>query len=447
MSRKKGVKFRKSVFTRLLLVILFAGICINFLMGMFFHFFFQEMVETAFKRNIIQYVTYLIDDLGIPPDKTRATAISKTASLNIRFEGPNASWSTSPNMMNDRRIRFHIWHESPGIKIGKHRGHYFVFVEKDAGRFVFELARTSAFESKIHKIILILLALFTLILVGAYFKIRKILKPVTWLENGVEKVSGGDLSHKVPVKNDDELGRLANAFNTMTGRVGHMLHARKQLLLDVSHELRSPITRIKVALEFLDDSKAKKTIQEDVKELEQMVTLILETARERNMAEQLKLETVSFQDLVNDLLPEFEKRKPRIRISKRWEPVTIRADREKIKTVIKNILDNAVKYSGPESDPVTLSIEKQGDQAVFTIKDHGRGIPEDELSHLFEPFYRVDKSRTRKTGGYGLGLAICKTIMDAHKAKIQIQSVPDKGTIVKLYFPKTYTTEKNEDLK
>lgn len=447
MKPNKKVKLRKSIFTRLLLVILFAGICINFLMGMFFHFFFREMADTTFKRNIVQYVAYIVDDLGTPPDMKRAKAISKMASLNIRFEGHDTTWSTSPDMINDRRIRFHLWHESPGIQIGKQRGHYFVVVEKEAGRFVFELARPPEVESKLHKVILVLLVLFTLILIGAYLKIRNILKPVTALEAGVRKVSGGDLTVRVPVKKDDELGRLAKAFNTMTGRVNHMLYARKQLLLDVSHELRSPITRIKVALEFLEDTKAKATIGEDVKELEQMVTLILETARERNMAEQLKMETVSLQDLVNDLLPGFKNRKPEIHISKPWEAVTILADREKIKTVVKNLLDNAVKYSGPDSNPVALSIEKQDDQAVFTIKDHGRGIPEDELDHLFEPFYRVDKSRTRKTGGYGLGLSICKTILDAHKAKIDIQSVPDKGTIVKLYFFLKHPSDNNEDFK
>ncbi len=447
MKAAKGVKLRKSVFTRLLLVILFAGICINLLMGMFFHFFFKGIEEIAFKRNIVQYVTYLVDDLGDPPDPVRAKAISKSIALNIRFESNDLSWSTSPDMVNASNIRFRLWHESPDIRIGKQRGHYFVIVEKDKGRFIFELARPLKFESKIHKIVVVLLVLFTLILIGAYFAIRKILKPVAWLEKGVEEVSGGNLDYRVPEKKDDELGRLARAFNTMTGRLSNMLHARKQLLLDVSHELRSPITRIKVALEFLDDGKAKKTIQEDVKALEQMVALILETARERNMADQLRMETFSILELVNDLLPEFENRKPTIRVSDKTSDVTIFADRQKIRTVIKNLLDNALKYSGPESNPVQIFLEKRGEAAVISIKDHGRGIPEDELGHIFEPFYRVDKSRTRRTGGYGLGLSICKIIMDAHKAKMEIKSTLHQGTTVTLYFYMKYKSDENGDPK
>ena len=103
---------------------------------------------------------------------------------------------------------------------------------------------------------------------------------------------------------------------------------------------------------------------------------------------------------------------------------------------IINILTNAVRFSDPDDKPVMISVIKQADFTVVRILDHGIGIPSDELPFIFEPFYRVDKSRSKDTGGYGLGLSLCKTIMEAHGGKIELESQPGVGTTVSLFFPK-----------
>ena len=113
----------------------------------------------------------------------------------------------------------------------------------------------------------------------------------------------------------------------------------------------------------------------------------------------------------------------------------LKVDPEQIKTVFKNILANAVKYSGPHSKPVAVSAAARPPYIVVKIADNGIGIPPDELPFIFEPFYRVDKSRTKDTGGFGLGLSLCRTIMDAHEGKIEVESTPDVGTTVTLFFP------------
>jgi signal transduction histidine kinase len=102
--------------------------------------------------------------------------------------------------------------------------------------------------------------------------------------------------------------------------------------------------------------------------------------------------------------------------------------------VLKNVLDNAVKYSFKTSQPVEISMEFRHPCWMIQIRDHGVGIPEDELPYIFEPFYRVDKSRSKDTGGYGLGLSLCKTVMEAHQGKIEVESSPDRGTAVSLFF-------------
>ena len=110
-------------------------------------------------------------------------------------------------------------------------------------------------------------------------------------------------------------------------------------------------------------------------------------------------------------------------------------DAEKIETVLRNVLDNALKYSASDGTPVAVFMEMKNRYLTIIIEDEGIGIPEDALPYVFEPFYRADNSRTRKTGGYGLGLSLCKTIMTVHNAEIEIFSKAGKGTRVVLSFP------------
>jgi signal transduction histidine kinase len=214
-----------------------------------------------------------------------------------------------------------------------------------------------------------------------------------------------------------------------------MLHTKEQLLLDVSHEMRSPLTRVKVALEFLPDGKAKESIACDVAEMEKMINEILETARMLHLSGKLKLKQIFLADLLKEVLPEFESQSPGVQADDLPSGVAIRIDPEQIKTVFKNILSNAIKYSRPDSDPVRIFVKSRLPHIAVQIADKGIGIPQDELRFIFEPFYRVDKSRAKDTGGYGLGLSLCKTIMEAHGGRIEVESEPDVGTTVTLFFP------------
>ena len=140
-------------------------------------------------------------------------------------------------------------------------------------------------------------------------------------------------------------------------------------------------------------------------------------------------------ELINGLLSEVADRPPGIQTGDIAPGIKIKVDPEQIKTVLKNILTNAVKFSDPESDPIRITVENRPPHVLVRIADNGIGIPADELAFIFEPFYRVDKSRTKETGGYGLGLSLCKTIMEAHGGRIEIESTPNVGTTVFLYFP------------
>ena len=427
-------KILRSVFTKLLLVILFTGIAVNVVVGGFF-WMHRNAAFRPLHKNLLQYANYIIKDLGTPPSLERARQVAGQASLQIYFEGPAKSWATAAEIYNFQKAHWRSWSKSPGVRLGRYRGHHFVEIAHDSGRFVFGIDKNWEMDPERGRIVVTLLALLTLIFVGAFLSIRWILKPVRWLDAGVREVSQGNLKHRVPVKRSDELRDLAEAFNDMTDRIRSMLHTKEQLLLDVSHELRSPLTRVKVALEFLPEGKARDSIADDISEMEKMINDILETARMHHLHADLKLQPTDMVTLLEEVLPDFQKQPPGVQLVDFPQTLLIDIDPGQIKTVFKNIIANAIKFSDAASDPVGIAVKSESHYTVVQIVDRGIGIPVEELSFVFEPFYRVDKSRSKDTGGYGLGLSLCKTIMEAHNGKIEITSQPGEGTTVSLFFP------------
>lgn len=433
--RKKWLnKILRSVFTKLLIVILLAGLAVNLVVGGFF-WMHRAAAGRLLHKNVLQYLNYIISDLGTPPNLERARKVAEQASLRIYFEGGNQRWATASEIYDFQKAHWRSWSKNPAISIGRYHGHHFVEIDHDLGRFVFGLDKNLEMDPEKGRLVVILLSLLTLIFVGAFLSIRWILKPVRWLDEGVREVSRGNLKHRVPVKRSDELRDLAEAFNDMTDRIRNMLHTKEQLLLDVSHELRSPLTRVKVALEFLPEGKARDSIADDISEMEKMINEILETARMNHLYADLKRQPADLVTLLKDILPDYQDQHPGIRLDDLPKTLVINIDPGQIKTVFINIISNAIKFSEADSGPVRIAVNSEPHHVVVQIADRGIGIPVEELSFVFEPFYRVDKSRSKDTGGYGLGLSLCKTIMEAHKGKIEITSQPGEGTTVSLFFP------------
>ena len=237
-------------------------------------------------------------------------------------------------------------------------------------------------------------------------------------------------------RRNDELGELVNSFNEMIRRIKKMLHARKQLLLDVSHELRSPLTRVNVALEFLEESSAKQNICEDISEMETMITELLETERLDSKHGGLDLKKVNLKELIDDVCPDFSNQKPGVKMLSFPDSIFLNVDPKGIRMLFNNVIANALKYSPSDGYPVEISLREKQDEIIIAIQDFGEGIPEMELPFVFEPFYRVDKSRSKETGGYGLGMSLSKKIMEAHGGTIELSSRLSVGTTVFLTFKK-----------
>ena len=292
-----------------------------------------------------------------------------------------------------------------------------------------------AFQIAHNRMLVILIVLLLIVVAVAHVLIRRMLRPLRWLQEGVAKLGEGHLDVVVPRRTRDELGALAEAFNHMVERVGEMVRSREQLLLDVSHELRSPLTRMKVALALCPQDEHQRRLSGNVAEMDAMVTELLELERLRQ-GRGLQLEQHDLVALLREMVAVFADRAPGVELAPGPDRCMLALDAEKIRGVLRNLLDNAVKYSLPDSQPVRVSLDESGAAISVTVRDDGPGIPEDALPSLFEPFFRVDRSRSKKTGGYGLGLSLCKRTMAAHGGTITVGEHEGRGTSFVLTFTK-----------
>ncbi len=436
MLLKKIKKALNSIFVKLLIVLLLIGFCMNFSLVIFIKHLFEEARKVSFSKNIAQYTYYLLKDLGNPPNFEKAKQIAKNAALNIRYESKDTNWSTSPAIPPISSLKLKPCYKNSNLKVPICGKKHIVVAIVGNGRIAFSIAKPLSFE-RVHKqFIYGLIIILTTIMGSAYVIIRWLLHPIKNLSEGVKQVSLGNFKYRIPEKKNDELGNLSRSFNSMSEKVQKMLHAKEQLLLDVSHELRSPITRIKIALEFLVASNAKDNIVEDIDEVEKMITELLENARLHHAHTDLKRTQTNLVDLIQTAIQRFQNDTDRIQIESVDLPIIVNIDQTYIKTVLENIFSNALKYAQNTTTPIKVKFLENENDHILQIIDKGAGIPEEELPYIFEPFYRVDKSRSKKTGGYGLGLNLCKTIMEAHQGKIEIASELGKETRVYLYFKK-----------
>jgi len=437
----KNLQF--SIFTKLLLIVLLLWGSTNF---MFFLFLpaFRDTLHTPLQNNITRYVQYLIQEIGTPPSLKRAQDVAKPLFLEIRYESSDLNWTTSEEIPfiqdllgNEKWGTPYILVRqdgNPELRRARHWKIPYIIIEKEEGRYLFTTTFRMHRGIRDEKILIFLL-LITLTLIAAYFMIKWVFKPIQWLTEGVAQISQANLNHKVPTERKDELGKLAHAFNSMTQSIRERIHAQKQLLLDVSHELRSPLTRINVALEFLPESSVKTSIKEDVQEVESMVFEILETARLGNEHGHLNIQKINLLNLIHEACHNLYDHAPGIQLQEIHKEQFLEIDPARISTVLRNLIQNALKYSTTDSHAVQISQEQNDEYVIVKIRDYGEGIPEEELPFIFEPFYRIDKSRSKESGGYGLGLSLCKTIMEAHQGSIAIESTLKEGSTVSLLFP------------
>jgi len=422
---ERKARVRVSIFARLMTIMILMAVTLLAIIAFFFVFFVFPGATAEAGQAFEQF------SRGVAlssPDYPTAQALAHRVHVQIRFEGPRGSWSTDPyvpaiiDVKQGRAVSF-LGHE------------YHIESAPDGGSYLFVWDYGEHVRGLHAKMLWLLLFLVVGVVCTAYVFQRRLLRPVRLLDDGVARLSTGDLNVAVPVVTRDEFGALTDTFNKMVGRVKQMIQARDQLLLDVSHELRSPLTRLKVALALLPDDENRAGMIGDLNEMEAMITELLELERMRE-GRGLRRERQDMMPILGEMAEAYNSGLPGVRVVAPPSEMWIDIDREKIRIVLRNLLENARKFSLPDSRPIEISAEVEAGVIVVRVRDDGPGIPESDLANVFEPFYRVDRSRSRKTGGYGLGLSICKRIMEAHGGSISVANNPGRGASFEMKFQK-----------
>ena len=265
-------------------------------------------------------------------------------------------------------------------------------------------------------------------------------RPVRRLQKAVERFGRGDLSARAESVRRDELGQLARTFDRMADRIETLLAAERRLLLDISHELRSPLARLGVAIELArsgdDTDTALTRIQKESDRLNSLVGQLLQVTRAEGDPTSLHHDPVRLDQLVRLLVEDSAIEAAAHGCTLQYqdgEPVTIAGDPELLRRAVENVLRNAIRYA-PRDTAVEVRLSCGGGGAVVEIRDHGPGVPEDALPRIFDAFYRVESDRNRLSGGIGLGLSIARRAVELHKGAIRASNA-DPGLRIDLEFP------------
>ena len=395
----------------------------------FFHAIRGDIFEAAFQSPLKEWSATVAGHIG--QDVTRAQAVAKTHRVGVimstaegRFAfGPEGEPVEPDELLKDdsrfRQIDVHIQHHQ----------------QKQPWRYSFMLDKEQ-FDDERSPLLIGLIVLLLITISLAYAIQLRLLRPLKWLRSGVDAVSEGDLSTRVPVVRNDEIGKVARAFNLMTSRVQQMVDDRERLLADVSHELRSPLARIKVALELLPEGDKRDSIAQDIREMESLTTALLEREHLRNQASNANAETVNLVAVAGEVIDGFSNTPPGLEFNVPPQSIQINGDEALIKILVQNLVDNAIKFSLPDSKPVEVSLRQTGHEVQIIVEDDGQGIPEDLAEKVFEPFVKLSPARGHRVG-YGLGLNLCQRIVQAQGGYIEIQQRKKRGTRVLVVFPKT----------
>jgi signal transduction histidine kinase len=368
---------------------------------------------------IADYVDRLAAEIGTPPDVAKAEAIARRLPLRIRIEGPVVNWSSRPGEIDDARRDRHR-HDadrppSPWRPVRE---------LADGHRIRFGLASLPRDDAPEDRARLIgwatLLAMLVLVAV-AYLWVRTLLRPLADIRAGAIRYGAGDFSQPIPARTPDELGELARQVNGMADGLHGLLDAKRELLLAISHELRSPLTRARLNAELVDEGAARDALLRDLGEMRDLITDLLESERLTAGHAALHTEPADLNALVREVVAQsFADRAPRLALAADLPALAVDATR--IRLLLRNLLDNALRHSAGDALPPVVTTAFDSDSVTLQVRDHGPGVDEAQLPLLAQAFYRPDSARRRATGGVGLGLYLCRLVAQAHGGSMSLRN-------------------------
>jgi signal transduction histidine kinase len=278
------------------------------------------------------------------------------------------------------------------------------------------------------RLVLTLAVLLATVIVISLIAVRWVTGPLTVLADAAEKLGENINQPPIPEAGPAEVQRAARSFNAMQQRLSRSMAERSRVLTAMSHDLKTPITRMRLRTDMLEDEAVREKFDRDLAEMEQMVTQTLEFMRDATDTE--PVQRVDLMALLESLQGDYEDMGKEVRISGRV-PRPLAARPVALRRCLTNLVDNAIRYGVR----ATIDVAEEAGRVVVRVLDEGPGIPEAELERAFEPFFRGDASRSRETGGFGLGLGIARNIARAHGGELTLKNRPEGGLAATLTLP------------
>ncbi len=398
------------------------------------------------------YLENFLEDLRYPPTQERAEEVASNMPFDIKIIGEDFSWASTNqfpdlDIIDFQKSNWDILKIKADIEIGQETyiegsefarymnrtffklpyGDYLVVLVNP--KMTQEVNPTYLFEALLGISLLILLILFLMV--------QRIINPIQVIQDGTSKIGSGELKHRISVKPKDELGILANEINLLATNVQDMLEAKQRLNLGVSHELRSPLTRARLQIEMLRDKQQRDELLNEINAMEAIISNLLDSEAINYGHKKLDLKIFNIENAIKELTstaPYLENIETVI--SSNIKNKEVEADQILIEVMIKNVLENASRYTPSENSRIEIYLDEvNSDSVKLSVRDYGPGFNEDDLEKVTEPFFRTGQSRSRKSGGFGLGLYLSKQIMIAHNGTIQIKNHSKQGAIVDLIMP------------
>ena len=421
----------------------------------------------AARPLVVDYVDRLSAEIGSPPSVERAQALVQTLPITVRIEGPAVNWQSYP--AQGEGVRSSRWLERRDARFSPRQDDWqeaeprlLQRLSADGHRIEFGL-NLRAWQERPRVVGWFTLGALLLLTALAYAYVRRLLRPLDDIQAGARRYGAGDFAQPIALRRRDELGDLAESINTMARDIHQMLEAKRALLLAISHELRSPLTRARLNTELLPETPQvhgpRQALLRDLAEMRDLIADLLESERLATRHAALHLEDTDLGALARDLLaqvdeaegagdaPDAPGQSPRQHVQLELAPglPTFALDRARIRLMLRNLLGNALRHGagavrGPVlsialSEPDAAPRQPGGVPALrISMRDFGPGVDESELVHLGEPFYRPDAARDRATGGVGLGLYLCKLVALAHGGTLQLHDA-HPGLMVSVTLP------------
>ncbi|HEX5738298.1 MAG TPA: HAMP domain-containing sensor histidine kinase [Hydrogenophaga sp.] len=382
----------------------------------------------AARPLLMDYVDRLAADIapvGGPPQIDRAQAMLARLPITVDITGPAVNWRSHPEQAEP------YWHKGRNSERQRRDGDsepdwepLLVRHTADGHRITFDVDEAAV--TKRPKVIGYTLTVLLVLTLLAFLYLRRLLRPLDDIRQGALRFGAGEFGVPIPVKRPqrpDELGELAATINTMGHDIHQMLEAQRALLLAISHELRSPLTRARLNTELLPETPEvlaqRQALLRDLSEMARLISDLLESERLAGRHQALHREPTDPVDLAHELIEELATTQPAahsIAVHAAPGVPNLALDRTRVRLLLRNLLDNALRHSAGATQPVELHLRPYGANGKgveLEVRDHGPGVPDDQLPQLAQAFFRPDTARTRAAGGVGLGLYLCRLVAQA----------------------------------